>query len=441
MLYFNEMLANKVFPKSFLIIMLVCLTTGKAFSQDMDYARKVIKTLSSPAFRGRGYVKNGDKIAAAFIAKEFKKSGLLPLNKGSYFQDFSFPVNTFPGRLSVKLNHIKLIPGVNYLVDASSPGSQGTFKVIAVAREDINTPEKFRALTDRSVNSFILLDNTGSETESVAAQRVISANVRLLRTSEKLSFRGLVLLSKDKLTWTTLTYQNPRPVIHVNKAGLVAKAIESITVEVENKFIPKYTSQNVTGMIKGTSGSDSTLVITAHFDHLGMMGKNTYFPGANDNASGTSMLLNFVRHYAVNKPKYNTVFIAFSGEEIGLLGSKAFVTNPLIDLSKIKFLINFDLAGTGDEGVKVVNGTKFKVEFDQLVWLNAEYKLVPKVELRGESCNSDHCPFYENGVPSFFIYTQGGIQAYHDIYDKAETLPLTAYAGYFKLMTKFLNKL
>ncbi|MEO6869327.1 MAG: M28 family peptidase, partial [Ginsengibacter sp.] len=140
-------------------------------------------------------------------------------------------------------------------------------------------------------------------------------------------------------------------------------------------------------------------------------------------------------------PKYNTVLIAFSGEEIGLLGSKAFVDNPLIDLKKIKFLVNFDLAGTGDEGIKVVDGTIYKKQFDILDSLNKEYNLLSKVEIRGEACISYHCRFYAKGVPSFFIYTLGGIAAYHDIYDRAETLPLTNFQNYFDLMVKFFDAL
>ena len=73
--------------------------------------------------------------------------------------------------------------------------------------------------------------------------------------------------------------------------------------------------------------------------------------------------------------------------------------------------------------------------------INADHQLLPQVRVRGEACNSDHCLFYRKGVPSFFIYTLGGIQAYHDIYDKGETLPLTNYEPYFELLVRFLDKL
>ena len=76
------------------------------------------------------------------------------------------------------------------------------------------------------------------------------------------------------------------------------------------------------------------------------MGKDTYFPGANDNASGISLLLNLAHYYAANPRPYSIGFICFAGEEAGLIGSKYFTEHPLVPLKNIRFLINTDLAGT-----------------------------------------------------------------------------------------------
>ncbi|WP_354329257.1 M20/M25/M40 family metallo-hydrolase [Pedobacter sp. CG_S7] len=409
------------------------------FSQQTVYARKVIQTLASPAFKGRGYVESGDHKASAYIAGEFKKFGLLPLNKDSYFQEFNLPVNTFPGKVELKLNGGLLTTAVDYLVSASSPPIHGTYKVISVNRTDINNVTKLAEILVRSVDAFILIDNRALKEELPEVKQFIDGQINELIKNETFNFKGLLIYSSDKLTWTTLSYQTKRPVIKINKKDLDPTKVNSLSIAVDVKFIPAYTTRNVAGLVKGSSGIDSTLVITAHYDHLGLLGKKVYFPGANDNASGVAMLLSFARHYAQHPPKYNMVFLAFSGEEIGLLGSAAFVKKPLIALDKIKFLVNFDLAGTGEEGVKVVNATKYKVQFDKLVQLNQQNQLLKKVDSRGEACNSDHCRFYQQGVPSFFIYTQGGIQAYHDIYDRAETLPLTAFDNYFELLSQFFD--
>jgi Zn-dependent M28 family amino/carboxypeptidase len=87
------------------------------------------------------------------------------------------------------------------------------------------------------------------------------------------------------------------------------------------------------------------------------MGEDTYFPGANDNASGISLLMNLAKYYAANPQEYSIGFICFAGEEAGLVGSHYFTENPLVSLKKVRFLLNTDLAGTGEEGITVVNVT------------------------------------------------------------------------------------
>ena len=207
----------------------------------------------------------------------------------------------------------------------------------------------------------------------------------------------------------------------------------------KNKFLKQYQSQNVIGYVKGKCPGKK-IVISAHYDHLGMMGE-AVFTGANDNASGVAMLLYLAKYFTENKPKHDVVFIAFAGEEAGLLGSKYYTEHPLFPLKKIKLLINCDLAGTGDEGITVVNGTVYEKEFKKLAQINVEKEYLKKIKVRGRAANSDHYWFSQKGVPAIFIYTLGGITAYHDVYDKAETLPLTAFADYAHLLIDFINQL
>ena len=422
---------------AFFLTTLYCCTYLSLQAQDMKYARQVVNKLASAAFKGRGYEQDGALIASEYIAAEFRKSGLRPLNQGSYFQEFKIPVNTFPGKMNVRLNDQLLTPAADFLIDASSPPVHGTFQLHLVNPQDLSHPEKLGSLLSQAQNSFLgvdLRDAVVDKTQKQAVQKVLDA----LQQEENTGIKGLVVFTTEKLTWTTLSFQTKVPLLTVNKKDLEPSGVKTISVDIDAHFIPDFSTRNVAGMVKGTSNSDSTIVISAHYDHLGMMGDQVYFPGANDNASGTAMMLSLARYYSKNPPKYNTVFLAFSGEEIGLLGSKAFVEHPLTPLKQIRFLLNLDLAGTGEEGIKVVNGSIFKKQFDTLKALNDQFKLLPKIDIRGEACNSDHCRFYALGVPCFFIYTQGGIQAYHDIQDRPETLPLTAFAPYFQLMLKFL---
>jgi hypothetical protein len=100
-----------------------------------------------------------------------------------------------------------------------------------------------------------------------------------------------------------------------------------------------------------------------------------------------------------------------------------------------------DIMGTGEDGITVVNGTLFKNEFDKLKQINLEHNFIKDVKIRGKAANSDHYFFSEHGVHACFIYTMGGIKAYHDIYDKAETLPLNEFQNLFELITKFGDSL
>ncbi len=213
--------------------------------------------------------------------------------------------------------------------------------------------------------------------------------------------------------------------------------VASVDIHIENKYIGEYRTQNVAGYIPGTACPDSFLVYTAHYDHLGMMGKGTFFPGANDNASGTALMLGLARYFSRHPQRYSVVFIGFTGEEAGLLGSGFFADHPLIRLANIKFLVNLDLVGTGVDGITVVNATEFPDQFKMLSQINDTGRYLVNIKKRGKACNSDHCPFYTRGVPCFFIYTLGGIAAYHNLDDRPETLPLTSFEGLTKLLIAF----
>jgi hypothetical protein len=426
--------------KKFKFILLLLSIQLIGLSQDLDYAKNVIQKLTSPDFKGRGYVENGDKLSADFISTEFQNLGLIPITKKSYFQKFNISVNTFPNRVSVKINGNDLIVGSDYIIESSSPSVSGKFQIIKTSRGQLDTDAKLISLVNKAGNSFILIDSRDKKNEKPDVTKKIDEYINFLKYSPQANIKGIIIFTTDKLTWEISPEQGIRPIITLIK-DLDSNALSSIELVVDAKFLPKYETQNIVGSIIGTSNSDSMIVVLAHYDHLGKMGKDTYFPGANDNASGVAMILNLAKYYSVNKPKYTMVFVALSAEELGILGAKAFTDNPPIDLKKIKFLVNFDLAGTGDEGVKVVNGSVFRDKFDLLTKINIEQGLLPKIDIRGAACNSDHCLFYQKGVPCFYIYTLGGIQAYHDILDKFETLPLTEFVDYCKLMIEFFNKI
>lgn len=378
--------------KRYLLILFI-LAAQPSQAQDMGYARKMIDTLTSPTLYGRGYLREGMTKASDLISHEFRASGLKPLAGKSFRQDFSYQVNTFPGTMSLSINGKSLIPGKDFIVMPESQAKEGYMK-----------------LMQRDSTTFINSSNR--------------AFVRL----------------KDKLTWSVSPEQADYTGIEIRKNAIEGPP-KDMEIHIESQLQSDFTASNICAMVKGKSKPDSIILITAHYDHLGGMGNNTYFPGANDNASGVSFLLNLAKYYAKHPQPYTMAFICFAGEEIGLLGSRHFTENPLIDLQKIRFLINVDMVGTGETGITVVNATLHQREFDLLNNINNKQQYLTKINPRGKAANSDHYFFTEAGVPAFFMYTQGGISAYHDVEDIARTLPLTAYENLFKLFIEFNSQL
>lgn len=417
---------------------LFTLITNTTYSQDIAYAKEVIDKLCSESMKGRGYVGGGDRNAAIFLAEEFEKVGLKKYSK-TYFQNFTTPVNSFPGDMSLIVNGKMLKPGQDFLIEPGSPGITGKFAVEKLTADDLLTNDVWTKKIKNASSKFILVSPFDKKKYSADQIKHLNEIISFLKYSADNPAKGTLVLTEDKLTWSGSTELYSKPSFTIS-AGSIAGDIKNIEVSVENKFIKNYQTQNVIGYIEGAK-KDSLLVFTAHYDHLGMMGRETIFPGANDNASGVSVLLNLMKYFSKNRPTYTVVFIAFAAEEIGLVGSRYFTSHPTFPLSKIKFLINFDLAGTGDDGIQVVNGKVYQQKFDLITKLNEEGKLLKQIKIRGEACNSDHCMFHSKGVPCFYIYTLGGIQAYHDIYDRAETLPLTEYEDYLALLLKFIQEI
>lgn len=421
-----------------LLLFIVCLFPCGTNAQDLDYAKTVVTTLTSPEYKGRGYVDTGDRKAAEYIHDEFKNIGLQSFKK-YYYQTFTTPVNTFPGMMKLVLGDQELEAGADYLISAGSPGIKGTFETVWLEIDEIFDSDQLGAKLRNSPGKFLVIPAYDRKDFDKDQLKHLGDVVNFLKYHPDNPTAGVVELTDGKLTWGASTVAYTKPSFTVNTEKVPGK-FSTITVDVENEFVSKYKSQNVLGYIDGQN-NDSLMVFIAHYDHLGMMGDQALFPGANDNASGVAMLLNLAKYYKDNTPKYRMVFIAFGGEELGLVGARHFVENPLFDLEKIKFLLNFDISGTGDDGIQVVNGSVYREQFDLLKQINEEEDLLKQVKIRGEACNSDHCMFHMKKVPCFFIYTLGGIQAYHDIYDKSETLPLTEFNDYFKLITKFVESL
>lgn len=222
--------------------------------------------------------------------------------------------------------------------------------------------------------------------------------------------------------------------IKEQKSPVVYKLPVSVSamLEVQQKVA---TTHNVVGWLEGTNPAlkDECVVIGAHYDHLGMGGPGSgsraidtvaVHNGADDNASGVAGLLELAQYFAdrKNRPERSLLFIAFGAEEMGLIGSKYFVENPLIDLSKIMAMINLDMIGRlKDHRTLSVGGTGTSSRSEAILDDLAKASTL-KMQYSKEGYGpSDHASFYGKDIPVFFI-TTGAHDDYHTPRDRAELI-------------------
>ncbi len=418
-----------------LFLNLCVLSTVKA-QDEKQFIRQRIEQLASPGFHGRGYVMGGGNIAAQYIADEFKSYGVQPLGQnGSYYQDYDFSVNTFPGRVFVQVNKTVLKPGPDYIVNAASSAwhSKKRQKMKHLDLSEVRDSLQWDNVK-KSIQPGKVYYMTGADTPT----NHLKLGIRKFATELP---EGLFIVPKHgKLTWTANTNKVPGTIIYIEDTVLPKKP-KKVLVNVDTRFVDMFKSKNVIGYIKGTEQPDSFIVFTAHYDHLGRMGKNALFAGANDNASGTSLVLYLANYFAKHPQRYSVAFMLFSGEEAGLLGSKYYVESPTFPLEQIRFLVNLDMTGDATNGITVVNGVSHEPEFAMIEEINADSVYAKKINKRERTSNSDHYHFSKEGVPAVFIYGNGTKPHYHDVFDLPKEITLERVDGLAQLLIKLTGRL
>ena len=166
---------------------------------------------------------------------------------------------------------------------------------------------------------------------------------------------------------------------------------------------------NVVGYVGGSSRPERFLVVTAHYDHLGVRGGQIY-NGADDNASGVAGLLAVARHFARRPPRHSIIFVAFDNEEGGGGGAKKFVAEPPVPLKSVVLNVNLDMVGRSDKGELYAVGARhypFLKSYVERVAAQARVRLLqghddPALGSGDWTFQSDHGAFHRAGVP--FVY-------------------------------------
>lgn len=383
--------------------------------------------LADDKLEGRRAGTNGEKLAGEYISQKFQELGLQPKGTEGFFQSFEI----YDGKQINTATHF--IINENNLVTEKDffpfPFSQNisveALPSVAIQEADMPWFYDLKEALEENKNNphFDLTEyirNNAKKAKSRGASAIILYNSSDI--DDKLKFD-----SKDK------TEKIDIPVVYVSKA--VAKKYfsdQTATLDIKLKVDigeKRRTGRNVIGYVD--NGAARTVVLGAHYDHLGYgednnsmlrTGEKAIHNGADDNASGTAALIELARILKGSKQKNNNyLFIAFSAEELGLNGSKFFTENPTIDFSKVNFMINMDMVGRLNDSSNVVTigGFGTSPQWSSLIDpTNKKNPFVIRIDSSGTG-PSDHTSFYRKDIPVLFFFT-GLHTDYHKPGDDAD---------------------
>ena len=414
-----------------ILIILLALGAVQLGAQDMKHYKKVVKELSSAKYQGRGYARGGANKAGKYLEKEFRKAGVDEVS----LQPFTIDINTFCGDMKMWADGRKLKAGVDYSMREYSPEVHGQFPVYHLDTLNFNPDAIFADLARPEYANCMV---TCEYMFSYNHKEVFS---RLQSKEDAPAVAGFLY------TWTSpikfyKAYGDhvvDKPIVWVTPEAV--EGVRTVRLDVDNEFLEDCGLFNVIAKVEGAR-HDSCYVFTAHYDHLGNLGRRIYYAGANDNASGTAAIVTLAAHYARHRPEFDMYFIAFSGEDANLRGSEYFAQNPVVPLEQVKYLFNIDMIGDNNPvqycEVSDAGMRGFEL-FERINGAKGYFKALNRGEL---AANSDHYPFAERGVPCIFLENEEGdaFPFYHTIFDTWKNAVFDSYEPVFKLVTDFIEQ-
>lgn len=411
--------------------------------------KKHVVYLASPKLEGRGTGTKGNELAAQYLVKEFQKIGLAVER-----QPFEVTTSVTSIPQKVEINGVVLQHGLEYY--PIEPSGMGTISGATIwLNYGIQAPEFQHNDFQDSIRisgkiAVMRLGSPGGCSPHGKWGNHLDPTAKVA-LAKKFGAIGVIFL-KDSCDeppskFETKLVSNEIPVIYLSETGRLKSASQgnwnqgkaSISVSLKKNSVP---TQNVIAYLN--NNAPFTIVLGAHYDHLGHgeMGGSLYrgpkaiHYGADDNASGTAALIELARilKNKSNFNQYNVVFAAFSGEELGLLGSKKYVDSPLfVDLKQISYMINMDMIGRLHENQLTISG--FGTSPQWMQWVDTTFGgLKCKLEYSGVG-PSDHTSFYLKDIPVLAFFTNAHAD-YHKPTDVAEKIN---YPGEVTIIQDILN--
>ena len=405
----------------------------KADNQIVDALHSHIYFLADDKLEGRRAGSKGEGLAVQYIVAEFTKAGLSPKGEKGFVQEFGIDDGRGIKQSSLfEVNGKMLTAGKDFFPMGFSPDSKLIESASAVSVMEKGSPwfvNLAEGIIGNKDNPHFDLDNWIRLQVKNAYEKGATA-VILYNTADgdDLRFNG-----KDK------SEKAPLPVLYLTKSAFRQhlsdpEATYDTKIRVETESLSR-TAHNVVGYID--NGAAQTIVLGAHFDHLGYgedgnsmirNGEPAIHNGADDNASGTAALLELAKLLKKSKlKKHNYLFIAFSGEELGLYGSKYYVEHPTISLSSVSYMINMDMVGRMNDSTKTVTIGGYGTSPTWGSLIKAQDKaqaFTIKLDSSGTG-PSDHTSFDRKDIPVLFFFT--GLNT--DYHRPSDDAPKINYIG------------
>jgi hypothetical protein len=419
---------------------------SKADKNIAGYLQQQVSYLASDELKGRRAGDPGELAAANYIASKFTEIGLVPKgDNNAYFQFFSINDGKMIDPASRFLvNGKPLASGIDFFPLSNSPKGSAKAEISPTLNEKgqpwmIDLAESFE---ENKNNPHFDLNNLLLEKTKTAASKGAPSVIFYNSVS-----------GDDKIKFDTKDRSEPLPIAAIyltekGRARYFSDLSSSYSIDFSVLVTPKMRqARNVVGYID--NGAALTIVIGAHFDHLGYgedgnsmfrTGEPAIHNGADDNASGTASMIELAFLMKKSKAKqYNYLFVAFSAEELGLNGSKFFVENPTISLNSVNYMINMDMVGRMNDSTKTITVGGYGTSPNWKTMIDGIKKKT--FTLRYDSSGSgpsDHTSFYRKDIPVLFFFT-GLHTDYHKPSDDADKINYTGMVQIIRFIQQLIE--
>ena len=455
----------RIFLSLFLTSLLLLSPTSakvKKAAFDAQAAWSYIKDLASDSMLGRKSGQPSGRMGEEYIASKFKEWGIEPAgDNGTYFQNFTIEHRNIKEGVKLEIIAEKtrrdFYYGEDWSVQRFSGSGHFTAELVFVGY-GIHAPDKeYDDYAGVDVKGKIVLFSAGTPQKLEKKLGDLTKMEKRIEAAQKLGARAAIVFrpsaTQTRYFRIRLKKEQYKPdfvVLSVERkvTDFIFKDLKTelrhLIREIDGKARPqsletgvkafmsvnaifdeKRPTRNVLAKI---TGSDKVLmneyvIIGGHMDHLGISPMGDIMNGANDNASGTAVVMEIVRIMKLNraKPKRTVIFALWAGEEQGLLGSRHYADHPPLPIEKTVAYINMDMVGHGSGKIPFQG-----VYYGPQIWKLLKEKLPEEIlnyvmPQRGGPGGSDHTPFLEKGVPGFFIITRGAIK-YHQSRDDSDLI-------------------